>query len=202
MNTENLLIVDGVEFASRSEASRHYGLDPKLVNERVTKFGWSLVQAVGAESRPSKAHSKPVEINGVKYNSVSEAAKTLGMAKTTLARKLKAGNGIDVREQLKGQSKPMFYNGNLYPSARHLLLANPKLVAGGDIDNMIALLNQKARRAKAKAKGEKLWMSLDGVSVLLGVDKLRYMNEFDAWVDTVSNQVGDAGMIEMFYCYK
>jgi len=41
MNTENLHIVDGVEFASRSEAARHYGIEPKLVNERVTKFGWS-----------------------------------------------------------------------------------------------------------------------------------------------------------------
>ncbi|WP_211683714.1 hypothetical protein [Moritella sp. 24] len=94
----------------------------------------------------------------------------------------------------------MFYNDTLYPSARHLLLANPKLVAGGDIDNMIALLNQKARRSKAK--GEKQWMSLDGVSARLGVDKLRYMDEFDAWVDTVSNRVGDAGMAEMFYSYK
>lgn len=200
MNTENLLIVDGVEFASRSAAARHYGIDPKLVNERVTKFGWSLAQAVGAESRPSKAHSKPVEINGVSYNSVSEAAKALGMAKTTLARRLKSGAGIDVREQLKGQSKPVFYNGTLYPSARHLLLANPKMVAGGDIEKMITLLNQKARRAKAR--GETLGLSLDGVSALLGVDKLRYMDEFGAWVDTVSDLVGDAGMIEMFYCYK
>jgi len=200
MNTENLHIVDGVEFASRSAAARHYGLESKLVNERVTKFGWSLAQAVGAVSRPSKAHSKPVEINDVKYNSVSEAAKALGMAKTTLARKLKSGNGIEVRDQLKGQSKPMFYNGVLYPSARHLLLANPELVAGDDIEKIVASLNQKARRAKVK--GEKPWMSLDGVSALLGVDKLRYMDEFGAWVDMVSDRVGDAGMIEMFYCYK
>nr|WP_218588231.1 hypothetical protein [Moritella viscosa]SHO07351.1 Bacteriophage f237 [Moritella viscosa] len=124
------------------------------------------------------------------------------MSKTTLARKLKSGNGIDidVREQLKGQSKPMFYNETLYPSARHLLLANLKLVAGGDIDIMVASLNQKARRAKVK--GEKPWMSLDGVSALLGVDKLLYMDEFDAWVDTVSDLVGNAGMAGMFYCYK
>ncbi|WP_211683715.1 hypothetical protein [Moritella sp. 24] len=85
MNTENVHIVDGVEFASRSAAARHHDIEAKLVNERMTKFGWSLAQAVGAESRPSKAHSKPVEINGVKYKSVSEAAKALSMAKTTLA---------------------------------------------------------------------------------------------------------------------
>lgn len=81
-----------------------------------------------------------------------------------------------------------------------MLLANPELVAGGDIEKMITLLNQKARRAKAK--GETQWMSLNDVSVKLGVDKLRYMDEFGAWVDTVSECVGDAAMIEMFYCYE
>ena len=94
----------------------------------------------------------------------------------------------------------MFYNDNLYPSSRHLLLANPELVAGGDIDKVVALLNQKARRAKAD--DEKQWMALDDISVKLGVDKLLYMDEFDAWVDTVSNQVGDVGSVEIFYCYK
>ena len=78
-----------------------------------------------------------------------------------------------------------------------MLLANPELIAGGDIEKMITRLNQKARREKVK--GEKQWMSLDGVSALLGVDKLRYMDEFDAWVDTVSDRVGDAGMAGMFY---
>jgi len=56
----------------------------------------------------------------------------------------------------------MFYNGKLYPSARHLLLVGPELVTGGDIEKMITLLNQKARRAKSK--GETLGLSLDAVS--------------------------------------
>lgn len=88
---------------------------------------------------------------------------------------------------------------HLYPSARHLLLANPELVAGGDIEMVVTLLSQKARRFKAK--GETLGLSFDDVSAGLGVDKLRYMDGFDAWVDMVSNQVGNAGMAEMFYCY-
>jgi len=94
----------------------------------------------------------------------------------------------------------MFHNDTLYPSSRHLLLANPALVAGGDIEKMITSLNQKARRAKAE--DEKQWMSLDDMSVKLGVDKLRYMDEFDTWVDMVSDRLGDAGIVEMFYCYK
>lgn len=83
------------------------------------------------------------------------------MAKTTLARKLKSGDGVEVRDQLKGQSKPMFYNGTLYPSARHLLLANPEVVAGGDIEKMVASLNHKARKVKAKGGNSgRCWMML------------------------------------------
>jgi hypothetical protein len=42
----------------------------------------------------------------------------------------------------------MFYGNKLYPSARHLLLANPALVAGGDLGKVVTSLNDKARRAK------------------------------------------------------
>ncbi|WP_207216117.1 hypothetical protein [Aliivibrio finisterrensis] len=94
MKNEENLLVNGLSFTTRTEAARHFGINPKLVNERVTKFGWTLAQAVGADPRPSKDHSKPVEINGIKYKSVSEASKALRIAKTTLARKLKAGDAI------------------------------------------------------------------------------------------------------------
>jgi len=43
---------------------------------------------------------------------------------------------------------------------------------------------------------------LVAVSVKFGVDKLRYMDEFDTWVDMVGECVSDAEMVEMFYCYK
>lgn len=177
-NIETLTIM-GIEFPTRSAAARHYGLEPKLVNTRVTKLGWSLAQAVGAEPRPSKA---------------------LGMAKTTLARKLKAGDGIEVRQQLKGPSKPVLYNGLVYPSVRHLLLENPELVAGGDVKKMVASLSQKARRAKVK--GKTLGLSWDDVSAKLDVDKLWYMDEFDTWVGMVIDQVGDSGIAKVFYHYK
>ncbi|WP_253252698.1 hypothetical protein [Vibrio sp. PID17_43] len=29
-------------FASRAEAARHFGINPKLVTERMTKRGWTL----------------------------------------------------------------------------------------------------------------------------------------------------------------
>ncbi|MGC3834835.1 Bacteriophage f237 [Moritella viscosa] len=58
-----------------------------------------------------------------------------------------------------------------------MLLANQELVAGGYIEKMITLLNQKARRVKAE--GRSLGLSLDAVSVKLGVDKLLYTVEFE-----------------------
>ncbi|MEZ9202814.1 hypothetical protein AB4151_10480, partial [Vibrio splendidus] len=84
------------------------------------------------------------------------------------------------REKLKGQSKPMFYDNKLYPSARHLLLANPLLVAGGDLSKAVTSLNDKARRAKNKGEIENL--SLDEISTKYGLPKIRFVDEFDGWV--------------------
>ncbi|MFA0628555.1 hypothetical protein AB4589_12095 [Vibrio sp. 10N.222.49.A3] len=84
------------------------------------------------------------------------------------------------REKLKGQSKPMFYGNKLYPSARHLLLANPALVAGGDLSKAVTSLNDKARRAKNKGEIENL--SIDEVSVKYDLPKMRFGDEFDGWV--------------------
>ena len=49
MKNTKTLIVEEVEFPSRTAAARHYGLNPKLVNERITKFGWTLEQALELE---------------------------------------------------------------------------------------------------------------------------------------------------------
>ncbi len=66
-------------------------------------------------------------------------------------------------EKLKGHSKPMFYQGKLYPSAGHLLLANAALVAGGYLGKAVTSLNDKARRAKNRGEIENL--SIDEISV-------------------------------------
>ncbi|UJZ95385.1 hypothetical protein IHC87_06895 [Photobacterium damselae subsp. damselae] len=62
--------------------------------------------------------------------------------------RIKADSIVEGREVLKGQSKPMFYGGKLYPSARHLLLANLDVVGDKSIDKMVTTLNDKARYAK------------------------------------------------------
>lgn len=185
MKNAKALTVEGLTFTSRTAAARHYGLTPKLVNERVTKFGWTLEQALELEARPKGDYRKKVVIDGTEYSSMRQAARELGVAQSTLMNRIKSGISVEValsashanREKLKGQSQPMFYQGQLYPSARHLLLANPALVAGGDLKKAVTSLNDKARRAKNKGEIEN--RSLDEISAKYGLPKIRFVDEFD-----------------------
>lgn len=204
MKNTKTLTVEGLTFTSRTAAARHYGLNPKLVNERVTKFGWTLEQALELEARPKGDYRKKVVIDGTEYSSMRQAAKELGVAQSTLMNRIKAGISVKdalstehtEREKLKGQSKPMFYQGKLYPSARRLLLANPKLVAGGDLGKAVTSLNDKARRAKNK--GEIGNLSIDEISVKYGLPKIRFVDEFDGWVAVLAE--GEIG--SLFYEMK
>lgn len=208
MKNTKILIVEGVEFTSRTAAARHYGLNPKLVNERVTKFGWTLEQALELEARPTTPYRKKVVIDGTEYSSMRQAAKELGVAQSTLMNRIKSGISVKdalstehtEREKLKGQSKPMFYQGKLYPSARHLLLANPALVAGGDLGKAVTSLNDKARRAKNQ--GKTLNLSIDEISTKYGLPKIRFVDEFDGWVAELTGKNVEDVMSDMFYELK
>ncbi|MDF5024124.1 hypothetical protein P3656_20565 [Vibrio parahaemolyticus] len=199
-NVENLLI-NGVSFATRSEAARHFGINPKLVNERMTKREWTLEQALGLEPRPRRTFAKKVVIDGTEHPSMRQAAKELGVAQSTLMNRINTGISVEEalstahseREKLKGQSKPMFCQGKLYPSARHLLLANPALVAGGDLSKAVTSLNDKARRAKNRGEIENL--SIDEISAKYGLPKVRFVDEFDDWNDVL----GHADLSGLFY---
>lgn len=208
MKNTKILTVEGVEFPSCTSAARHYGLNPKLVNERVTKFGWSLEQALELEARPKGDYRKKVVIDGTEYSSMRQAARELGVAQSTLMNRIKAGISVEAalsvyhteREKLKGQSKPMFYGNKLYPSARHLLLANPTLAAGGDLGKVVTSLNDKARRAKNL--GEVRNLSLDQVAAEFGLDKIGFADEFDGFVAQLVELVGEVILTELFYELK
>lgn len=64
-----------------------------------------------------------------------------------------------------------------------MLLANPALVAGGDLSKAVTPLNDKARRAKNRGEIENL--SIDEISVRYGLPKVRFVDEFDDWIDVV-----------------
>ncbi|HCG6764786.1 hypothetical protein [Vibrio parahaemolyticus] len=208
MKSTETLTVEGTEFASRTAAARHYGLNPKLVNERITKFGWTLEQALELEARPKGDYSKKVVIDGTEYSSMRQAARELDVAQSTLMNRIKAGISVEEalsaahieREKLKGQSKPMFYGNKLYPSARHLLLANPTLAAGGDVGKVVTSLNDKARRAKNQ--GDVRNLSLDQVTAEYGLAKIGFADEFDGFVSLLVEQVGEAALTGLFYELK
>ncbi|EHR5465775.1 hypothetical protein KUM02_004298 [Vibrio parahaemolyticus] len=206
-NKENL-VVNGLSFATRTEAARYFNINPKLVTERMTKRGWTLVQALELEPSPSRTYSKKVVIDGTEYSSMRQAARELGVSQSTLMNRIKSGIGVEEalsaahteREKLKGQSKPMFCQGKLYPSARHLLLTNPDLVAGGDLGKAVTSLNDKARRAKNQ--GEVRNLSLDQVAAEFGLAKIGFSDEFDGFVALLMEQVGEAALTELFYELK
>ena len=208
MKNTKILSVEGVEFLSRTAAARHYGLNPKLVNERVTKFGWTLEQALELEARPQGNYRKKVVIGGTEYSSMRQAARELGVAQSTLINRIKAGISVEEalsaahteREKLKGQSKPMFYQGKLYPSARHLLLSHPELVAGGDLGKAVTSLNDKARRAKNQ--GEVRNLSLDQVAAEYDLVKIGFADEFDGFVERLVELFGESVLTELFYELK
>ncbi len=137
-----------------------------------------------------------------------QADRGLGVAQSTLMNRIKAGIPVEEalsaahteREKLKGQSKPMFYGNKLYPSARHLLLANPELLAGGDLGKTVTLLNDKARRAKNQV--EILNLSLDRVSAEYDLAKIGFADEFDGFVAQLVEQVGETALTEQFYEVK
>lgn len=137
-----------------------------------------------------------------------QAARELGVAQSTLMNRIKAGISVEEalsgshaeREKLKGQSKPMFYGNKLYPSARHLLLAHPALVDGGDLGKAVTSLNDKARRAKNQ--GEVRNLSLDQVSAEYDLAKIGFADVFDDFVAQLVEQVGEAVLTELFYELK
>ncbi|MEZ9959857.1 hypothetical protein AB4389_19005 [Vibrio cyclitrophicus] len=95
MKNAKTLTVEGVEFTSRTAAARHYGLNPKLVTERMTKRGWMLEQALELEPRPKGDYRKKVVIGGTEYPSMRQAAKELGVAQSTLMNRIKAGISVE-----------------------------------------------------------------------------------------------------------
>ncbi|MGY0617131.1 hypothetical protein [Vibrio sp. FJH11] len=160
------------------------------------------------EPSSSSTYGNKAVIYKTEYSSMRQAARELGVAQSTLMNRIKAGISVEEvlsashanREKLNGQSKPMFYGNKLYPSARHLLLANPALVAGGDLGKAVTSLNDKARRAKNQGGVHNL--SLDQVAAEFGLAKIGFADEFDGFVAQLVEQVGEVALTGLFYELK
>lgn len=85
--------IAGVEYPSLYSAASALGADYKLVHNRVQSRGWTLEQAVGLSPAPDsrKYSGSPVEVSGIRYGSIGEAARALGINSVSFGRRLQEG---------------------------------------------------------------------------------------------------------------
>lgn len=198
MTSKALLVVSGIEFSSRAAAARHYGVNSKLVTERMTKFNWTLSQAVEVDPRPNGEYRKPLVVDGVKYNSLREAANKLGMKQSTLMNRIMSGTqpeealsmDYDTAEILKGQAKPIYYKQKLYPSVRHLLLDNKELLNEKDLIKARNKISTEAR--KACNLGLIKNYSIDDINNKYDFPKIRSKKDFEKLESKLVEYFGDA----------
>lgn len=84
---ENTHLYKGKEYSSIKELAEAHYLPYERVSSRL-KAGLSLLEAMDTEENPKRYGKKPIEINGVNYASLTEAAKKLDLTTAKLRKRL------------------------------------------------------------------------------------------------------------------
>ena len=91
------LVVDGREFESLESAARAYGMSRNTLDYRLAK-GWTPEEACGLKRRPGHAASTAgiaITVQGLKFDSIRDAAKHFGRSYTHIFARLKDGCTIE-----------------------------------------------------------------------------------------------------------
>jgi hypothetical protein len=72
------ITVQGKSFGSRAQAAEHYGVDVSVFNLRISRLKWTPEEAAGLIEKTWKGKEVAVEVAGVKYPSIRQAAIALG----------------------------------------------------------------------------------------------------------------------------
>lgn len=72
------ITVQGKRFGSRAQAAEHYGVDVSVFNLRINRLKWTPEEAAGLTEKTWKSKEVAVEVAGVKYPSIRQAAIALG----------------------------------------------------------------------------------------------------------------------------
>lgn len=72
--------VQGQTFPTLTSAAEFFGVDESVIRSRLDVLGWTIEQAVGIAPRPTDWGPKAVELQGVMYPSLKDAAKAYGLA--------------------------------------------------------------------------------------------------------------------------
>lgn len=72
------ITIAGKHFGSRAQAAEHYGVDATVFNLRINRLKWTPEEAAGLTEKTWKGKEVAVEVEGVKYPSIRQAAIALG----------------------------------------------------------------------------------------------------------------------------
>lgn len=103
--------VAGRKFKSHKAAAEHYGLNNKIVHQRMTG-GWTLRQALGIDKRKeSKTAPKSVSVGGIEFSTLTDAANHFGLTHGAVGVRKKLGWTVEEAYGLKKRvPKTDYYN--------------------------------------------------------------------------------------------
>lgn len=87
------ILFRGKSYVSFADLAREYNVNPQLCHQRISKYGWSLSQALEIEERPptSPNSAKPIEIFGKKFESFRKSSEFYGLNESVVRGRLRNG---------------------------------------------------------------------------------------------------------------
>jgi hypothetical protein len=74
LGTSKQITIDGRNFPSFAQAAEHYGIDVAVFSLRITRLKWTPEEAVGLVERNWLGKSKSINVDGIEFKSIRQAA--------------------------------------------------------------------------------------------------------------------------------
>lgn len=125
------IVLDGIEYESQTIAANNFGLDLKLIRNRISRCGWTIREAYGLDEPPI-LHSHEIEVEGKKYKSITKAAKYYGLDHRLVWQRLQSGWSNEQAFNLESSPQTFELFGKEYSSrneAARIFGVDPSLVS-------------------------------------------------------------------------
>lgn len=127
MGIPKSILCNGKSFDSITTLSEHFAISKQKVTKRLSS-GWTPEQAVGlvAPKKILGSASKPLDFDGVRYSSLVEASKALGLVPATIAARVLKGYSVkdallgNLKERLGSRAKTIEFRGQVFQSHEEL----------------------------------------------------------------------------------